>query len=159
MKIRIEGRIVVQLQRTVCRLSLAARDKIVGNRLGGTRQVFELQDSSTIKVHKFWDDLLTGSHNYSTVRNRATSLRSQPGHNRNALTELSDTTVRNWAEVEGFELAKEKVYRNGQFTGSTDEDHGAVLPDGYATEAKSVAERRAVLAGYRLADMIKQLVN
>jgi hypothetical protein len=31
-----------------------------------------------------------------------------------------------------------------------------VVPDGYAKRAKAVAERRVVLAGYRLADVLKE---
>lgn len=38
--------------------------------------------------------------------------------------------------------------------GGADRTDGLVLPDSYAKEAKSVAERQVVLAGYRIRDTL-----
>ena len=46
------------------------------------------------------------------------------------------------------------AYRGGALAGSSDRADGPVLPDGYAAAAKAAAERRVVLAGYRLADAL-----
>ena len=50
------------------------------------------------------------------------------------------------------------VYRNGTLEGSLNVSVVPVLPEGYTKEAKAVAERRIVLAGYRLADLLKKVV-
>lgn len=73
-----------------------------------------------------------------------------------ALTELSETQFDNWAKPESFEIAKEFAYRNGTLSGSPDKDSAEVLPADYASSVKGVAERRAVLAGYRIADLLQQ---
>jgi hypothetical protein len=54
-----------------------------------------------------------------------------------------------------FELAKKVAYRDGQVTGSAIRDAAPVLPGGYTDEAKAAAERQIVLAGYRLAEVLK----
>jgi hypothetical protein len=40
-------------------------------------------------------------------------------------------------------------------TGSPVRDAAPVLPDGYTDESKVVAERQIVLAGYRIAEVLK----
>jgi hypothetical protein len=59
----------------------------------------------------------------------------------------------------GFALAREVAYLDGKRRGSTEAEAAPVLPDGYARKAKAVAERRLVLAGYRLADLLKKTVK
>jgi hypothetical protein len=48
-------------------------------------------------------------------------------------------------------LARDIAYAAGTLKGGTDRSDGPVLPNGYAKQAKAIAERRVVLAGYRLA--------
>ena len=79
-----------------------------------------------------------------------------PSYSRNALSELSETQFGNWAKPENFEIAKEFAYRNGKILGSPDKDSAEVLPADYVSSVKKVAERRAVLAGYRIADLLQQ---
>jgi len=43
--------------------------------------------------------------------------------------------------------------------GNPDPTQAPVLPEGYTHQAKAVAERRIVLAGYRLADLLKQTMK
>ena len=62
-----------------------------------------------------------------------------------------------WATAESYVRAKQVAYRNGNLQGSTNENNGTVLPSNYIDGAKPVAERRAVLAGYRIADLLKVL--
>ncbi len=75
------------------------------------------------------------------------------------LTELQEKKFENWAKLESFKLAKEIAYRNGQVAGSTNPANPLVLPEGYIAEAKAVAERRIVLAGYRLSDLLVQTLK
>jgi hypothetical protein len=56
-------------------------------------------------------------------------------------------------------LAKEDAYRHGQLRGSRDQHNGEVFPADYITTVKPLAERRIVLAGYRLADVLTQVVR
>lgn len=124
---------------------------------GGTRfYIRARQNSQPISLHKFWDDLILGSARFRTGSNRATELRLSPSYRRNALSELSETQFDNWAKPESFEIAKEFAYRNGTILGSPDKDSAEVLPADYASSVKKIAERRAVLAGYRIADLLQQ---
>jgi hypothetical protein len=113
------------------------------------------QDSQTISLHKFWDDLVLGSENFQTVRNTAIRLRNT--YQRRRMPELSETQFDNWAKVESFNLAKQQAYLNGRLSGSIDKSEGKLLPVNYAVSSKSIAERRMSLAGYRLADLLNKL--
>ena len=108
-------------------------------------------------LDKFWDDAVGSSKKYQIVSNRATKLRLNPELGRDNLPQLAKTNFHDWAEVESFELAKKVAYLDGNLKGSTDEDDGAVLPPDYAIQAKLVARKQIVLAGYRLADLLEQL--
>jgi hypothetical protein len=125
---------------------------------GGTRfYIRACEGAGTISLHTFWDNLILGSERFQSVRNRATALRLRPEHARPQLPELAETRFEEWAKQESFTLAKEKTYRNGQLKGGTDKNQGEVLPTDYIPTVKPIAERRIVLAGYRLADVLKQL--
>ena len=101
--------------------------------------------------------VIIGSERFQSIRNKATELRLQPDHARAQLPELTATHFDQWAKEESFRLAKEQAYRNGQLRGSTDKDQGEVFPGDYIAAVNPLAERRIVLAGYRLADVLKQL--
>ncbi len=128
-----------------------------GDRGGNLFHIKVKQDSKPINLHKFWDDLILGSQDIRSVRNRATQLRLNPSYSRTKLSELSQKQFDGWAKPESFELAKKVAYRNGTLAGSPQEDSAPVLPADYPNIAKQVAERRAVLAGYRLADLLQQV--
>jgi hypothetical protein len=72
---------------------------------------------------------------------------------------LTETRFEEWAKQESFSLAKDPVYRNGQLRGSRDQHNGEVCPTDYIAIVKPLAERRIVLAGYRLADVLTQIVS
>jgi len=124
---------------------------------GGTRFYIRVGEGArTISLHTFWDDLILGSERFQNVRNTATALRLQRTHARTQLPELTETRFEGWARQESFGLAKEQAYRNGQLRGSKDQQNGDVLPADYIATVKPLAERRIVLAGYRLADVLTQ---
>lgn len=119
---------------------------------GGTRFYIRAKEgSSTISLHKFWDDLILGSDRFQSVRNQAISLRQNSDYPRDRLPELAETSFENWGKKESYQIAS-KVYENLQSGTKTD---GKVLPDGYLDTAKKIAQRRIALAGYRLADYLK----
>src|SRR4051812_24981239 len=74
---------------------------------------------------------------------------------REKLTEqLAVTDPEEWAKSSA-KVAQYRAYQNGTLAGGSDRSDGPVLPEGYAKQAKAIAERRIVLAGYRLADTLK----
>jgi len=127
---------------------------------GGTRFYIRVRaGASTISLHTFWDDLILGSERFQSVRNTATALRLQPDHARAQLPELAETRFEGWARQESFRVAKEQAYHNGQLRGSKDQQNGEVFPVDYIATVKPLAERRIVLAGYRLADVLTQTAS
>jgi hypothetical protein len=92
-------------------------------------------------------------------RNEATALRSRHEFQRGQLTELASTGFESWAK-ESFEIAAKIAYRNGGLIGNPRDGNkdcttvaaAAVLPPGYVVSASRIADRRLILAGYRLAD-------
>jgi len=125
---------------------------------GGTRFYIRVTDASqTISLHKFWDDLVIGASRFTDTRNTGTRLRNELP--RPDLKELEPPVTdwnagfKAWVQ-ESFQLAISHGYRHGTLQGSKDEDDGAVLPGDYREQTMPVAERRMVLAGYRLADLL-----
>src|SRR5262249_28930266 len=125
---------------------------------GGTRFYIRAREGAhTISLHTFWDDLILGSERFRSVHNTATALRLQPDHARAQLPELTETRFEHWARQESFPLAKDQAYRNGQLRGSPAPQNGEVLPADYIPTVQPLAARRIMLAGYRLADVLRQL--
>jgi hypothetical protein len=125
---------------------------------GGTQFFIKVKEnSSTISLHRFWDDLIGSSRRFETVRNRATKLRLNPNYRRDALPELSERNFENWASQESFQLAKKIAYDNGTLIGSVDENNGKVLPSDYNSTTQTIAKKQIILAGYRLADLLEKI--
>lgn len=126
---------------------------------GGTRFFIRATpDARTIHLHKFWDDTIMGSERFRSVNNRAVGLMSRAALTRVALSnaELREGAFRGWARRESFPAARQHAYMNGTLRSGTS-NNGRVLPQGYAGTVQPIAERRAVLAGYRIADLLKDL--
>jgi hypothetical protein len=78
------------------------------------------------------------------------------------LTRLVD--LESWAK-ESFEIATKIAYRNGGRIGiprggnkdCTTVSAAPVLPAGYVVTASRIADRRIILAGYRLADLLTRV--
>lgn len=111
----------------------------------------------TIHLHKFWDDLIIRSTRFKSVNNRAVELMSRTELRRAALSnaELQEGAFRQWAVRESLPAARQHAYLNGTLLGSTSSNNGRVLPQGYSSTVQPIAERRAVLAGYRIADLLR----
>jgi hypothetical protein len=113
--------------------------------------------SRGIRLHSLWDGLLGTSGKPLAHLNYAIQIESD--HPRKSLQELTkDTTPKAWS-LESRSVAVEKVYLRGELKGSTSADTAPTLPEGYTKAAKSVAEHQAALAGYRLADEIRDVVR
>jgi hypothetical protein len=107
------------------------------------------------RLHSFWDGLVIKSEGFVLVRNKAEELRSRVSHRRAALRELSERDFHDWSKEESFPAAKIHAYRSGALVVGSDEEHAELLPANYTFIVKPLAERRMVLAGYRLADILK----
>lgn len=136
--------------------ALYSSDYPKGDRGGNSIYVRVRPEASTINLHAFWDDLILGSDRFQSVTNRATELRV--AINRATLQELATRQFPQWAD-ESFKLAVQYAYRQGQIKGGPAKDDGAVLPEDYIRQTKPVAERRVVLAGYRLSDTLASAIN
>ena len=132
-----------------------------GDRGGNEICVRVTKAGQPMNLHRFWDGVITSSSNLTRLRNAATTLRNRQEFQRGQLTELASTDFESWAK-ESFEIATKFAYRNGAPIGipkagamdCTMVAAAPVLPVGYISIAKRIADRRMILAGYRLADMM-----
>ena len=102
------------------------------------------------------DSLLIGTDRFRETRNRAIEIREDttwPPAELDALASIIDFEA--WAR-DGAGLAVRYVYRNGTLRSGT-EAVGLVLPDDYLMQVQPVAERQAILAGYRLAQILSEI--
>jgi S1/P1 Nuclease len=108
----------------------------------------------------------TERSNLTRLRNEATALRTRQEFQRSQLTELASTGFESWGK-ESFEIATKIAYRNGGRIGIPRSGNldctmvaaAPVLPTGYVTSASRIADRRVILAGYRLADLLTRLTS
>jgi S1/P1 Nuclease len=106
------------------------------------------------------------SQNLTRLRNEATKLRNRQEFQRSQLAELANTDFESWAK-ESFEIATKITYRNGGLIGSprdgskdcTTVAAALVLPVGYVVKTRRIADRRMILAGYRLAGLLTRVVE
>ena len=111
-------------------------------------------------------ELRKNPSNLTRLRNEATALRNRQEFQRSQLTELASTGFESWAR-QSFEIAAKFAYRNGGRIGSPRAGNmdcamvaaAPVLPAGYVVSASWIADRRMILAGYRIADLLMRLVR
>ena len=110
--------------------------------------------------------MITSSLNVTRLRNEATALRNRQEFQRSQLTELGNTDFESWAK-ESYEIATRFAYRNGGRIGIPKGRAmdcavvaaAPVLPVGYVSSASRIANRRMLLTGYRLADLLTRLLG
>jgi hypothetical protein len=137
-----------------------------GDRGGNEICVRVTQSGQPMDLHRFWDGVITSSSNLTRLRNTATEFRNRQGFQRNQLTELTNSDFESWAK-ESFEIATKIAYRNGGRIGTPRNGNkdcstvaaAPVLPVGYVVNASRIADRRMILAGYRLADLLRRFVS
>ena len=86
-------------------------------------------------------------------------MRLNPEFAKEKLRELRETSFENWVKDESFRFVDTAVYRHGELAGSDDRGKAPVLPEDYAKTTRPIAERRIVLAGYRIADVARQVTE
>jgi hypothetical protein len=119
----------------------------------GGNEFYVMPATKGIKLHSFWDGLLGTRNQARPQMNYATRLASE--FPRRKLPELRNSAVDEWS-LESRALAVEHVYLRGKLKGGQTADGAPALPNGYALTAKTVAERQAAIAGYRLGDEIRR---
>jgi hypothetical protein len=143
-------------------VQLFTREYPTGDRGGNEICVRVEPDRAPLDLHRLWDGLITSSNNVNRLRRIASDLRNR--FPRAGLNELRSTDTESWAN-ESYEAAVHIAYQNGKLRGTPKGRHRdcreitdvAVLPSGYAVSARNVADRRIVLASYRLADFLASL--
>lgn len=101
-------------------------------------------------LHAYWDDLAGVSDSFSDVDATAKSIVAQ--YPRTELPELEMTQFEGWVQ-ESVVLSRRYVYRNlDPFVMEFSE-----MPVGYDADARRLARRRMALAGYRLADVLREV--
>ena len=143
-------------------VQLFTREYPKGDRSGGDFCVRVAQDRAALSLHRLWDGLITSSNNTRTLRNIAIDLRSR--FPRTDLIELAASDPEVWAK-ESYEIATKIAYQNGGLRGTPkgkrrdcrEVTDAAVLPTGYVRIARKIADRRMMLVGYRLADLLQQI--
>ena len=137
-----------------------------GDRGGNQICVRVTQGGQPIALHRFWDGVITSSQNLTRLQNEATVFRNRQEFQRSQLIELANTGFESWAK-ESFEIATKIAYRNGGRIGiprggnkdCTMITAAPVLPMGYVVSASRIADRRMILAGYRLAGLLTRVLK
>jgi hypothetical protein len=137
-----------------------------GDRGGNEICVRVIQSGQPMDLHRFWDGVITSSSNLTRLRNEATALRNRQEFQRSQLTELATIDFESWAK-ESFEIATKIAYRNDGRIGSPKGGNmdcamvaaAPVLPVGYVVSARRIADRRIMLAGFRLANLLTWVVG
>jgi hypothetical protein len=124
------------------------------------------QAGQPMDLHRFWDGVITSSSNLTRLRNESTALKNRQEFQRGQLAELGITGFESWAK-ESYEIATKIAYRVGRLIGAprsgnkdcSTAEAAPVLPAGYVVSASRIADRRIILAGYRLADLLTRVTQ
>ena len=101
-------------------------------------------------LHAYWDDLIATDEDPAAIERIAGELIvAHPRSNFAAELRLKD--IGQWAE-ESAQVSVNTVYRDLD----REQRNFAQLPIGYQAEARNAARKRAALAGYRLADQLRE---
>jgi hypothetical protein len=131
-----------------------------GDRGGGLAFLLDPQTRLPVTLHLFWDNAVHGSPEPASANARARELRAR--YPRSAFPELSNRPegardFATWAK-ESYELARTLTYGPDLKTAAT-ETAATLQSEKYLKDAATAAERRATLAGYRLADLVKAVLR
>jgi len=123
----------------------------------GGNGFFVKPNTAGVNLHSVWDKALGSTANPRTQYTYAIQLAAE--RPRTKLPELArDKTPESWSK-ESRMIAIEIGYLHGSLKGSTTAANAPALPDDYTKNLKVISERQAALAGFRLADEIKQYVH
>lgn len=113
-------------------------------------------------LHSLWDNMLGVSRNPDAIDKQLAPLEKDPKYSREAMKDqIAKTDPKDWAK-ESYDLALSVVYQNAHLEGASKEllheDMKKAdlppLPVGYVEKGVALAQRRIMLAGHRLADLL-----
>jgi hypothetical protein len=141
-------------------VQLFSREYPHGDRGGIEMCVRPSLNARPIELHRLWDGLITSSGNIDRLKSIASDLLRR--FSGSSFRELDHPEPEAWAK-ESYDIAVKIAYENGSLRGTPKgqakncRDVNAVtyLRNGYAAEARLIANRRMYLAGYRLADLLR----
>jgi hypothetical protein len=142
-------------------VSLFSKTYPTGDQGGNLIHVRTL-DSPDTNLHSVWDGIEGMSYQPLVLHNIAARIERE--HPRpTELAALAKTDPKAWAQ-ESERLAEDVVYLNGKLVGVT-RDQAADNPDGvppvpagYERQAHKLADAQIAVAGYRLADLLHELL-
>jgi len=107
------------------------------------------------RLHGLWDGMVINAYSFDKVDAAARTLLSEPAMRRAAFPQLADRDPRHWARNESYVAAVRTAYLGGALQGGASETTAKPVPPGYLSAARATADGRIVLAGYRLADVLR----
>jgi len=127
-----------------------------GDKGGNRFMVKETSNGSTQKLHSMWDGLLGSGDDPDNIKAKAAQLRTN--HPPTTLAaQLAITDIRQWGRASRTN-AVVQAYKKFSHLNATN-GNAVLLPQGYKDGAKVKAREYAALAGYRLAEAIRQAVR
>jgi hypothetical protein len=129
-----------------------------GDRGGNSQFIRDPRNGELMNLHAYWDGIVRSSGEVPEVTEQARSLaarlpRSQFPQLKTAPAGAGASAA--WAN-EAYQLAQKVAYRGDLETGAKFEE-GKTLTDAYVAESTATGERQIVLAGYRIADVLRSV--
>lgn len=127
-----------------------------GDRGGGLRYVLDPLTGQPVSLHWFWDDAVHRSGAVADVDARTRELLAL--HPRDTLAELAAGPARagdfpSWAADESLPLARTLAFSDA-VKPTAARDAAPAVPEAHWREVRSVSERRIVVAGHRMAELV-----
>lgn len=119
------------------------------------------------KLHTLWDAMLGTDADPESIAEFGKSLLSDPKLQPDQLPEAKNGDVKAWVQ-ESYKLAVTAAYLNGEFPIVLWDDYQSkavpindvpILPIGVEKNARAIARRQAVIAGQRLADKLREVIE
>jgi hypothetical protein len=143
-------------------IQLFTKEYPEGDRGGNEICVRTAANSVPVNLHMLWDQVIALNDDMRALSNSAAELRTK--FPTAELKELAAGDPTSWAK-ESYEIAKATAYMNGGLRGTPKGQHNEcsevanakILPVGYVQQARSIAERRVTLAGFRLVRLLARV--
>lgn len=139
-----------------------------GDQGGNLLAIRRSESDKPMRLHACWDGMLSSNSRFDSVCQLADELTHDPSLAPEKFPELKEhRQVRDWA-AESYLLAKTQIYRDGQFPHVRYEDVESrkvsaekvpALSEQQSAQSHQIARRRVALAGYRLAEALKSVLE
>ena len=136
---------------------------------GGNKLAVRLNhNSAPKKLHSVWDELLGTNARYENIVNLSERISHDPHLTPMRLAEFSHQRYAWEFAQESYQVAKQVAYQNGKLhfalwsrveTGEVPVEVVPTMSQDALSQAHAFAERRIALAGYRLAERLKFIVQ